>query len=540
MKNKLLTTSALLCCSIVALTGCKRKRSEREITIRNMYFASNEEIFEGTDPYTEFIEEKFDVEISPSYYNYSDWGSQVMGEINSVQTGETLPDVFHFDLESFNYGNTYKTWAEGGIIKALPDDLSKWPKVKQLIDNSSNIESLKINGKLYGIPIAYDPFDPSKDFSSFTYIYRRDWVKLLDLQHCHDGVYDAGYPLLRDNDEYTFEEFLNIIKAFGTRADIQDSKAAAIGDINWGFPSLTNFFKDSPHCYSVNNGVVSNAFTTEGYRRGLDETVKLITAKLYYDQPSHTNDEKAVEFYQGGHLGILYDNHSYGNYSKLRKTIKNVVPGISEADLNDRTAFMKVYGIDDAYHLEGSENWFSMTFFNNDISDNKQKKVLDIMEFLLSEEGTRLAIFGKENQDYVLVDGEPETLWEKKKNGEYPNIVNGAKFLRKMLTLGYDTTEYDPFTDQSSYQIVKNWDKDIAAKKAAGKLVTFQEPAKVKWLTTEKKDMYTSSMIKEGNDTALNYCYGSGGITSWAKYTDALSTAKWTETIAEINHVLGN
>ena len=61
---------------------------------------------------------------------------------------------------------------------------------------------------------------------------------------------------------------------------------------------------------------------------------------------------------------------------------------------------MKVKGEDGKFHLEGSENWFSMTFFNYDISDTKMEKILDIMNYLLDEEGTKLAIYGKENYSW--------------------------------------------------------------------------------------------------------------------------------------------
>ena len=526
MKTKnLLIYSALLCCTLASCNLFNRnKSSEDELNLRNLYFSS----WEGDDPYTQFLEEKFSVKIKPSSYDYNSWGEQVMGEVN----GNNIGDVFHFDLESFNFGNTYKNWAEGGVIKALPDDLSRWPKVNALVNNASNISYLKLDGHLYGLPLMYNQKDPSKTFSSFTYVYRRDWLR------------DINPALVHEDDTYTWTEFINIIKAFGTRPDVIAGDSAAIGDVSWGFPSLTNFFKDSPHCYSVNpDGSVSNAFTTAGYKKGLEETAKLISTPgthLYYDQPSHTNDTKAYDAYKGGHLGIYYENLSLTNYSNLRKDIRDINDTLTEEKLNDMTAIMRVKDDEGKFHLEGSENWFSMTFFNADISDEKQAKILDILDYLLDEEGTRLAIFGKENIDYVMVDGEPETLWEKKKNGEYPTVINGAKYLREMITLNNDTSEYDPFTDQKSYQIIKKWQDEMKAASAAGKLVTFQEPANVKWLSTPLKDDNTSALIKEGNDTALNYCYGSNGIGSWTDYVNKLSTSKWTTTIAEVNRALGH
>ena len=273
MNQKLLTISALLCCSVVGLSGCKKKNQEHVLKLRNLYFSS----WDGSDPYTDVIKQKFGVEIEPSSYDYNSWGEQVMGEVN----GDNIGDVFHFDLESFNFGNTYKNWAEGGVVKALPRDLSKWPNVKKIIDQTSNVDYLKIDGDIYGIPLAYNQDDPSKDFSSFTYVYRRDWLRQIDPN------------LVHDDDVYTWDEFKNIIEKFSLRDDVQAGNSCAIGDVAWGFPSLTNFFKDSPHCYSVQpDGTVVNAFTTQGYQEGLELTRSYCMANptKYFDQLSNTKN----------------------------------------------------------------------------------------------------------------------------------------------------------------------------------------------------------------------------------------------------------
>ena len=525
MKNKLLTVSALLCCSLASLTGCKKKSQEHVLTLRNLYFSS----WDGSDPYTDVIEQKFGVEIEPSSYSDTSWGEQVMGEVN----GNNLGDVFHFDLESFNFGNTYLNWAEGGIIKALPDDLSKWPKINNLINNTTNINSLRINGKLYGLPLAYNQDDPVKDFSSFTYVYNRQWLKKINPS------------LVHADDTYTWEEFLAIIDAFASTTEVASGNAAAIGDVYWGFPSLTNFYKDSPHCYSIDgSGRVVNAFTTEAYQQGIKLTRDLVATGKYLDQVTNdVNHSLARDEFKGGRLGIYYENLSLSNYTTLRKDIKDVVSGISESDLDDRTAIMRVKDKDGNFRLEGTENWFSMTFFNADISDSKMERILDILDYLLGEEGTRLAIYGKKDVDYFFdengdIELNPDS-WAKKSDGEYATKINGAKFLREMITLNNDTSSYDPFTNQKAYQTIQKWNNEMKAAKAAGKLITFQEPAYVKWLSTTKKDLHTSALIEEGNAHALRFCFGKDGYSTLSDYVAKFNTAKWNETIAEINQVLG-
>ena len=547
MKKQLLTYSALLCSSIVALSSCslfggKKNAAKDEysgdrliLNLRNLYF----EQWTGSDTYTSTLNEKFKVDIRPTSYDYTSWDQQVSGQVQ----GGSLGDVFHFDLESFNFGNTYAQWAKG-LIKALPTDLSKWPNIKNLIDHTSNIDSLKIDGKIYGIPIAYNPKNPEKTFSSFTYVYRRDWVKEID-RRCAAGTMNVdGYPLFRENDVYTWEEFNNVVNGL---AQFVDSQTAVIGDASWGFPSLTNFYKDSPHCYSVDsNGKVRNAFTTDSYIKGLDKTRTFIAQNKYFDQVSNEKDQNAaIDQFRGGKIAIVYENFSYANYFKMRNKIKENQaknPNFTEQDLDDRTAFMKVKNEDGNFCLEGSENWYSMTFFNAQISDNKMNKILDILEYLLTDEGTRFATFGKEGRDYTYNDGEIELIeenWPKTSTGKYSEKENGAKFLRNMITLGHDTIAVDPFTDQKCYQLINSWQGEMQVAKNNGKLNIFMEPGNVKWLSTTLKDRNTSGLIKEGNKFAMNYCNAITGYETKDKYKAAFNTAKWTDTINEINSALG-
>lgn len=543
MNKKIVSCSALII-ALSILSGCGKKKTNDEyeggrlvLNLRNLYF----EQWDGSDGYTDVINEKFGVKIKPGSYSYQNWGEVVSSDVNA----NNLDDVFHFDLESFNFGNTYLRWIRGKTIKALPGDLSRWPKIKHLIENTSNVNALKVDGKIYGIPLAYDQNDPGKDFSSFTYVYRRDWVKDIDKAHYHadTATYDAGYPLFREDDVYTFDEFKRIINEFSTRPGVIGGNEAAIGDVAWGFPSLTNFFKDSPHCYSVDSsGKVRNAFTTEGYIKGLKLTEELTRGHKYYDQFSNTNNTKVYDEFKAGRLGIYYENLSLGNYSKLRKDIREIKPTITDDGLNDFTAIMKVKGEDGKYHLEGSENWFSMTFFNYDISDTKMEKILDIMNYLLDEEGTKLAVYGKENYDYIMNDGEVELIednWPKRSDGQYAAKINGAKYLREMVTLNYDTSSFDPFTDQESFQILNKWTNDMKQAKQNNQLVCFGEPGNIKWLSTPLKDANTSSLIKQGNDNALKFCYRKEGFETPEKYIASLSNADWNNTINEINKALG-
>ena len=527
-----------------ALTGCNKSTGEDTydekgrliLDLKNVYF----DTWTGEETYTEMINDKFNVKINATNYEYSQWDEAVNTSIN----GNTLKDTIQFNLKAYNFGSTYEKWAEDMIIKPLPNNLNKWPNLKNEIDNISNVESLKIKDKLYGIPVANDISNPGKDFSNFTYVYRRDWAKKIDEMNAGKPDY---VPVYREGDVYTWDEFVRLARAFATNiATLSETdKACALVDEAWGFPSVTNFFKDAPHCYGKDaDGNAINNFTSPNYLRGLEAAKQFVSEKIYSQDQFGFVDGKANELYLGGQAAILYDNYSLSNYLKLRKGFKK---NQKTVNLDDGTALLKVKGPDGKFALEGTENWFSMTMFNYDISDNKMNKILDILDYLLSDEGTRLAIYGQEGYDYEIVTGDDYDYicngtkvklspqgWEKGSDGQYGPKPNGAKYLRYMATLGNDTKPFDPYTDVETFNILNNWTNEMKAAKAAGNLRVVQEPGDISWMSTETKNDKTESNLYDANTAVLKYCFGKlADIDAYLAEFDKIPS--WARILDEIN-----
>ena len=535
----LLSLSSLTACGGTSGEDKYDKNGNLILELGNVYFSGDGEktvSWEGSDTYTEMINEKFGVKIKPNGYSYGSWDA----EVSRLVSGNTLTDVIHFNLKSYNFGTTYEQWIRKEAIKALPTNLSKWPNLEKMLKNISNIDALKVNGKLYGIPIANDISNPDKDFSNFTYVYRRDWVKEIDeAKKKVDPTYE---PLLRENDVYTWDEFQRLLAAF--KVYVEESKVTedvVMVDQPWGFPSVTNFYKDSPHCFTKDeSGKAINNFTSPKYVEGL-KAAKSFVEKRYYPQDHYlftVENDKAYAKYKSGLAGVLYDNFSLSNYVKLRSSIRK----LSGVNVDDATALLKVKGPDGKFALEGTENWFSMTMFNYDISETKQNKILDIIDYLLSEEGTMLAVYGKKGYDYDIVDGKvvlSETGWERGIDGKYGEKNNGATFLRKMATLGNDTKAIDPYTDMEEYNIIKAWQDEMAAAKAAGNLRVFKEPSDISWMSTPTKNDKTQSLLEDANNYALQFCYNKP-IDSLDAYYKAFSKEPdWNKSLDEINEKLG-
>ena len=528
--------SALL--SLSALTGCGSKNGEDTydkdgrliLNLKNVYFDQ----WQGEDMYTDYINERFGVNIKASNYAYEDWDTMVNTAIN----GNNLTDSIQFNLKAYNFGSTYESWVDFGMLKPLPDNMSKWPELKKMLDNISNIDALKINGKLYGIPIANDITNPNKDFSNFTYVYRRDWAKQID--EMNKDV--AGYiPVYKEGDVYTWEEFDRLCNAFQTNLKTLSgtNQASVLVDERWAFPSVTNFYKDAPHCYAKDSsGKAIANFAGEKYLQGLDVAKDFVSGRKIYSQDQYNfADNKANQLYLGGQAAILYDNYSLANYIKLRKLFK---ASQKYSDLDDGTAFLKIKGPDGKFALEGTENWFSMTMFNADISDKKLEKILDILDYLLTDEGTRLAIYGKEGYDYSIVDGKvvlSEMGWEKDSiTGQYAPKTNGAKYLRYMATLGNDTKSFDPFTEMDAFNLLDAWSKEMKQAKENGQLRVVKEPEDISWMSTPTKNDKTEGLLNDANTAVLKYCFDK---MTFDKYKAEFESNNWKKVLDEINKKLG-
>jgi hypothetical protein len=521
--------------SMVGLSSCGSKTSGNDeytedgklkLSLRNLYFES----WAGGDVYTDTIQEKFKVALTPSTYSYNDWTSQVSAAVNA----NNLTDVFQFNVTQFNYANSYKYWAAGDIIKALPDDLSNWPNLKSMIDNLTDLDAMKVEDSkgvkhLFGIPIAKNIAKAKVDYSPFTYVYRRDWAKTW-------GVYKA-------NDVYSWDEFQNLISVFNTKLNpTGNSDKYAMADVEWGFPSLTNFYKQVPHCFAFDETqkkYVGN-FATDAYVQGMDMAKNYVSSKIYgYDQYSAT-EGGARKAYNSNNCGILYENLSLTNYEAIRTALLTSNSLDANFNVDDASAIMKVKGPDSKYALEGTDNWFSVTLFNHDISDTKLKKILDLLDYLLGEEGTKLAVYGKKGYDYTEDASGNITLsengWPMGDDGKYVAKTNGAKYLRYMATLGNDYGKIDPLTDQSAFALIDNWSTAMDSANSAGDLRVIKEKPEVMWLSTTLKDSYESSLLKNATDEVIRYCYGSDDK---ATYLASVTGGQWAPVLNEINTKLG-
>ena len=181
-----------------------------------------------------------------------------------------------------------------------------------------------------------------------------------------------------------------------------------------------------------------------------------------------------------------------------------------------------------------------MTLFDYRISDKKQKLVLDMLNWLLGEEGTRFSIFGFEGYDYDIVDGEivpkPEA-WPKDQNGQFAEKSNGAKYLRYLVSLGYDTLAEDPLTDKDAVNYLNEWDAKMKTALEHNELKVLKERAEVMWLTTPEKALNSGNMRTVALQDVMKYVYNKD-IKTVDQFKNRFGSV-WDKVLKEINDALG-
>lgn len=473
------------------------------------------------DAQTAYLENKFQVKFRPITISWNDWDSYVHKSIN----GNDMPDIMQWNLRSYYKSNLDK-WVTGDMFRALPDDMSKYENLDRLLSGYTALDNIKIDGKLYCFPIARSTESTELDLLTAGYIYRRDWAMEL-------GVY-------QENDEYTVAQFETLLAAFKTKG--KNSKINVLADVEWAFPSITFAYKEStaPYIYDAEKDKYVWNFTTPAFDAGIKKAKAWTNSGYYYPDQYMSNDTDVLNQYKAGSMGVLYDNITIKNYSDLRKSMEN--PSFTGETLNNATAILKLKradGVEGAgkFFCEQNDNWWSASLISNRVSDAKMTKLLEIMDYLASEEGTQFCAYGIKGQDWTE-DGEGNInlKWAKDEKGKYIEKDMGTKGIRYMVCIGEDLYVRDPLISEESKEIAQAYIDFLYNKRAEGELYVIELDQEMAWLSTTNKNKY-GYFIEPLSTAVNNYMFGEAGVSHWNKFNND-NKSSYEAVLAEINQAI--
>ncbi|MDO5422571.1 MAG: extracellular solute-binding protein [Eubacteriales bacterium] len=419
MKTTKKWLSAVMCAALAAapLAGVHANAEEvQEITIA---FWNADECFAG-DEVLSTIEETLGIQITPMNITWDDYTQKIQLWASSG----SLPDVFVGD---FRNSKTFTEWAAQGVIKAIPEDLSAYPNLETYMADEAIVGSAKVDGTVYCIP--------RKSYPS------QEWTAMdREIAYRWDLAQEAGIT----KEPATWEEFDAMIQAIivadpeGT--GIQGMTANTKGLFSWMFlPYASSIICDQGIAYKWvldEDGLYKPAYFTVDVLPAFQLMRDLYEDGTIEKDIALTNNQSSREkFLQGKSAAILFGGgvgaDNYNNVAKYWEEIHG----------SDYLEDVKVLNLmpdkDGNLSYCMADYAWSETYINSAVEDAKLDKILELYDYLLSDEGGIYATYGPEGELYDLEDGAVKLHEGVDLVGTYPSL-GALKDLVKWSPVAYD------------------------------------------------------------------------------------------------------
>lgn len=323
------------------------------------------------DDLQKLVEEKFNIKLVPVPVTYMNW----MDEFQKMAATRELPDIISHDIVGTV---TYKTWIEQELVQKIPNDLTKYPNLESYMKQDYQSYFRDEQGDIYCIPrITYQKEEMWA--LDRCVIIRTDWLDKLGLEM-----------------PQSFEEFENVLKLFVTEDPdgngLDDTCGLSIANVNLFetiylsiFPELANVEKG----WIKEDGKWMPVYCSKKTGEALSYAKRLYDLGLldseFAYQSSTDGRAKFAEGKSGAvatqwmDMAILWDE--FNPNREITQVAKVMRPWPAE-DGN-------------RYRFTSSLHW-SESYINRDISNEKLEKILQLYDYLLSDE------FGELLEEYPL------------------------------------------------------------------------------------------------------------------------------------------
>ncbi|SEO66156.1 extracellular solute-binding protein [Paenibacillus sp. OV219] len=319
-----------------------------------------------SDDMLKMLEEKFNITIKPVNESWGDYGDRTKLWAASGQ----LPDAFFTDATS---GDLFNQWVEQGIIKALPDDMSKYPSLKQYTDLPDVKGAAASDGKLYFIPRMLASRNELPNDRGI--LIRKDWMDELGLK-----------------DPTTYDELKVVLKTIGEKKHVIPLTTSSI---DWTSDSVFHNLAPAMQWWQKIDGQWKPGWMTDAFADVVEHERDLYQSGILDKDFSVPNMDASAKFNQGKAAALVntVKNMAYDvpNWSKENPGVKyidavKILPPIPAADGNN--------------YLYGYYDYWSGTMFNGSLSDEKQERILAMFDWLASPEGQKTVRYGLQGTDW--------------------------------------------------------------------------------------------------------------------------------------------
>ncbi|MFV0504482.1 MAG: extracellular solute-binding protein [Lachnospirales bacterium] len=333
------------------------------------------------DEVLDTIESKLNINITPVNVTWDDYSQKLQLWASSG----SLPDVFAGALrDSF----TYPQWIDQGVVKEIPENLDVYPTLNEYLSGQAAQES-KLNGKLYCIP---RQTYPSQEWSVIDRVVVYRW----------DLAQQAGIT----EEPKNWSEFNTMMEAIIN----EDSLGTSITGMTSGGRDLP-YGAIMPYGMAINankwvmddDGLYKPAYFVEDVVAGFQLARDMYTSGIIENDIALVTGTSGIEkFLQGKSAAITLAAGFGGTYESLGRYWEDIYGRNYLDDVRALDLMPDVNG--NPAYATTSIAW-SESYISSAVDDNKLNKILELYDYLLTDDGSFLSNYGPEGELYEMVDG---------------------------------------------------------------------------------------------------------------------------------------
>lgn len=364
----------------------------------------------GNNPKSDYIKDTFGIEFEYIPVSWGDWGEKIRTWVSA----NDMPDLVWWDLKGAS-SQEYKTWASQGAFTEIPmAKLQARPELNRLASSMKSVEAMKVDGKLYAWPANRNNPEVAQNTYTSHWVYRRDIAKEL-------GMYNEG-------DVYTYDEWVALIKA----AQAKDPNMAGLVMDSWAFPHAPVLFigpvpaEGNETCSYIKgaDGKYIWPPTTPEYKDGVLKTYELFQDGVIY--------KDNIQFKASEPTDMFVASRAFAKYNGGASVYNDLQSKLLKAGLttDPEAVGPAIVTFDGKFWMTQTEDYWSVTAFSNEVDEAKMDRILNMWDYLQSDEGMLFQWIGFEGKDYEkAADGSVKVLWEvDSATGQYVNPYSEMRF----------------------------------------------------------------------------------------------------------------
>ena len=419
MIKKMLNVCLLLVfSSSLMLCGChsgdnyiKKDEFTSDGKLKLEYFATQLDALQSptddTKKILEYVEDRFDVKFTFTTGTSTTWQAQ----LNKLIGAGDVPDLFFHDAKD----PSYSQWLEEEILFNYSSKMDEYPNIKKQFEiYEDTLLKNYLGGEWYSMPLILDSETEASVISQHGMFYRRDWYERL----VETGYQPTSGRALVDPEDENFDylNFYDLLEGF-TYGDLGDLAAnfhsgygsSKDGGLYWWYPILSMFGVEYDGWRLDGDKYVQECISNEMKEAVLFMADMFDNGLLPQNFNSSMTKSNMISSFGNGEIGVISTETSYSNCSNIMTLLQKYIP--EGGTISDVVCPMPVVsGKNGEKQIKGIYNFYGYTAINNDITDNKKNKILEIIDWMLSAEGMTMLNYGIEGEHYEIENGEVHSL----------------------------------------------------------------------------------------------------------------------------------